>query len=66
MDHPRPTDYESNSSCVTLLTVVAGPPLPIIEWVLWQFMNILCKLGASGRTHAIALAVRRGVIYLDR
>jgi DNA-binding NarL/FixJ family response regulator len=34
--------------------------------VKMHLQNILCKLGASDRTHAVALAVRRGIIYLDR
>jgi len=34
--------------------------------VKMHLQNILCKLGASDRTHAVTLAVRRGIIYLDR
>jgi len=34
--------------------------------VKMHLQNILCKLGASDRAHAVALAVRRGIIYLDR
>jgi DNA-binding NarL/FixJ family response regulator len=34
--------------------------------VKMHLQNILCKLGASDRTHAVTLAIRRGIIYLDR
>jgi DNA-binding NarL/FixJ family response regulator len=34
--------------------------------VKMHLQNILLKLGASDRTHAVTLAVRRGIIYLDR
>jgi DNA-binding NarL/FixJ family response regulator len=34
--------------------------------VKMHLQNILGKLGASDRTHAVTLAVRRGIIYLDR
>jgi len=34
--------------------------------VKMHLQNILCKLGASDRTHAVTLAVRRRIIYLDR
>jgi DNA-binding NarL/FixJ family response regulator len=34
--------------------------------VKMHLQNILSKLGASDRAHAVALAVRRGIIYLDR
>jgi DNA-binding NarL/FixJ family response regulator len=34
--------------------------------VKMHLQNILCKLGASDRTHAVTLAVQRGIIYLDR
>ena len=33
--------------------------------VKMHLQNILCKLGASDRTHAVTIAVRRGIIYLD-
>lgn len=31
-----------------------------------HLQNILSKLGASDRTHAVTLAIRRGIIYIDR
>lgn len=31
-----------------------------------HLQNILSKLGASDRTHAVMLAIRRGIIYIDR
>jgi two-component system NarL family response regulator len=31
-----------------------------------HLQNILSKLGASDRTHAVTLALRRGIIYIDR
>ena len=34
--------------------------------VKMHLQNILGKLGASDRTHAVTLAIRRGIIYLDR
>jgi len=34
--------------------------------VKMHLQNILCKLGASDRTHAVALAVRRGILQLER
>ena len=34
--------------------------------VKMHLQNILCKLGASDRTHAVTLAIRRGIIYLAR
>jgi DNA-binding NarL/FixJ family response regulator len=33
--------------------------------VKMHLQNILCKLGASDRTHAVTIAVRRGIIYLE-
>jgi DNA-binding NarL/FixJ family response regulator len=34
--------------------------------VKMHLQNILSKLGASDRTHAVTLAIRRGIIYIDR
>ncbi len=34
--------------------------------VKMHLQNILSKLGASDRTHAVTLALRRGIIYIDR
>lgn len=34
--------------------------------VKMHLQNILSKLGASDRTHAVTLAIKRGIIYLDR
>ena len=34
--------------------------------VKMHLQNILSKLGASDRTHAVTLAIRRGIIHLDR
>jgi DNA-binding NarL/FixJ family response regulator len=31
-----------------------------------HLQNILSKLGASDRTHAVTLAIRRGIIHIDR
>jgi len=34
--------------------------------VKMHLQNILCKLGASDRTHAVTLAIRRGIIHIER
>ena len=34
--------------------------------VKMHLQNILSKLGASDRTHAVTLAIRRGIIHIDR
>ena len=34
--------------------------------VKMHLQNILSKLGASDRTHAVTLALRRGIIYIER
>ena len=34
--------------------------------VKMHLQNILSKLGASDRTHAVTLAIKRGIIHLDR
>jgi DNA-binding NarL/FixJ family response regulator len=48
-----------NKEIGTLLGTAAGT-------VKMHLQNILSKLGASDRTHAVTLAIRRGIIYIDR